>query len=75
MNDDAPSTGATTTGDAAVTEQGSPSAKHTEPKGSAIWREIKGLLWVLVAQRRSADDSMRFIDDGTLGHRTLDDRT
>lgn len=36
---------------------------------------VTSLLWVLVAQRRSADDSMRFIDDGTLGHRTLDDRT
>lgn len=31
---------------------------------------VTSLLWVLVAQRRSADDSMRFIDDGTLGDRT-----
>lgn len=28
---------------------------------------VTSLLWVLVAQQRSADDSMRFIDDGTLG--------
>lgn len=33
---------------------------------------VTSLLWVLVAQRRSADDSMRFIDDGTLGDRPLD---
>ncbi|MGP5198636.1 MurR/RpiR family transcriptional regulator [Brachybacterium alimentarium] len=31
---------------------------------------VTSLLWVLVAQRRSADHSMRFIDDGTLGDRT-----
>ncbi|MFC7465714.1 MurR/RpiR family transcriptional regulator [Brachybacterium sp. GCM10030252] len=30
---------------------------------------VTSLLWVLVAQRRSADESMRFIDDGTLGDR------
>lgn len=30
---------------------------------------VTSLLWVLVAQRRSADESMRFIDDGILGGR------
>lgn len=30
---------------------------------------VASLLWVLVAQIRSADNSMRFIDDGTLGER------
>ena len=29
--------------------QASPPGEKTEPKGSALWREIKGLLWVLVA--------------------------
>lgn len=28
---------------------------------------VTSLLWVLVAQRRSADDTMRYIDDGPLG--------
>jgi signal peptidase I len=30
-------------------QQAAPSDDQAEPKGSALWREIKGLLWVLVA--------------------------
>ena len=30
---------------------------------------VTSLLWVLVAQYRSADNSMRYIDDGMLGGR------
>ena len=33
----------------AAAEQTAPPAKRREPHGSAVWREIKGLLWVLVA--------------------------
>jgi signal peptidase I len=34
---------------AIVNEQSAPPAERKESKGSAVWREIKGLLWVLVA--------------------------
>ena len=33
----------------ASTEPGAPPAEKKEDKGSALWREIKGLLWVLLA--------------------------
>ena len=36
-------------GDAAVDDQPAPSAKPAGHHGSAIWREIKGLVWVLIA--------------------------
>jgi len=50
LSDDAPSTGAPLTGDAAdVADEPAPPAKPAQAQGSAIWREIKGLLWVLVA--------------------------
>jgi signal peptidase I len=35
--------------DAALDDEVAPPARHKDSKGSAIWREIKGLLWVLVA--------------------------
>ena len=35
--------------DATTEDQASPPAEEKEGKGSALWREIKGLLWVLVA--------------------------
>ena len=34
---------------ALASEQSAPPAGKSEAKGSAIWREVKGLLWVLVA--------------------------
>ena len=36
-------------GGATFDEQSAPPAGHKEAKGSAVWREIKGLAWVLIA--------------------------
>jgi len=36
-------------GGAMLDEQSAPPAESKESKGSAVWREIKGLLWVLIA--------------------------
>ena len=53
MSDDASPSGAPLPGDGgAVAEHAPPPAEpgaRTEQKGSAVWREIKGLLWVLIA--------------------------
>jgi signal peptidase I len=53
LSDDVPSTGAQLPGDAATVADQSPhaaeAARPAESSGSAIWREVKGLLWVLVA--------------------------
>ena len=35
--------------DATTEDQASPPAEEKEARGSALWREIKGLLWVLIA--------------------------
>ena len=45
MSDDAPVTGDA----AAISDPAAAPAEQSAPKSSAIWREIKGLLWVLVA--------------------------
>ena len=49
MSDEAPLSHAPLRADAALDDEVAPPARHKESKGSAIWREIKGLLWVLVA--------------------------
>jgi signal peptidase I len=38
-----------TTPEASTEEPGAPPAEKKEEKGSALWREIRGLLWVLLA--------------------------
>ena len=45
MTDDAPASREA----AILDEQSAPPADRKEAKGSAIWREVKGLLWVLLA--------------------------
>ena len=35
--------------EASADQQAVPPAEKEESKGSALWREIKGLLWVLLA--------------------------
>lgn len=46
MSNEAPLSGK---GGAMLDEQSAPPAESKESKGSAVWREIKGLLWVLIA--------------------------
>ena len=46
MSNEAPLSG---NGGAMLDEQSAPPAETKQSKGSAVWREIKGLLWVLVA--------------------------
>ena len=49
MSDDAPLTGAPLSADGAAFADPPAPPATAEGKGSAVWREIKGLLWVLVA--------------------------
>lgn len=61
-------------------DQGADTSIFTGIRNGEVWTHyysgrasdtlVSSLLWVLVAQLRSADDSMRYIDDGVLGEET-----
>ncbi|WP_193105184.1 MurR/RpiR family transcriptional regulator [Brachybacterium sp. FME24] len=64
-------------------EQAADVPLYTGVRNGTVWTQhfagrasdtlVTSMLWLLVAQRRSADPTMRFVDDGTLGNLAGDD--
>ena len=61
-------------------EQAAEIPLYTGIRNGTVWTQhfagrasdtlLTSMLWLLVAQRRSADPTMRFVDDGSSGSRT-----